>query len=63
MAEWLKVKEAGANLMLWWDSMVKGMIKYLAIQRGKELTKQLIGILNMLRLKQAYFTARMQGNI
>ena len=49
---WLQVKEAGADLMLWWDSMVKGGIKYLATQRGKEIKKQNIGLLNMLRLKQ-----------
>ena len=63
MAEWLQVKEAGADLMLWWDLMVKGGIKYLPIQRGKELEKQNIGILNMLKLKQAYFTSRVQNNV
>ena len=42
MMDWLQVKEDGADIMLWWDSMVKGGIKYLAIQRGKELKKQQI---------------------
>ena len=40
MQEWLRVKEAGANLMVWWDSMFKGGVKYLAIQRGKEMKKK-----------------------
>ena len=53
MADWLQVKEAGADLMLWWDAIVKGGIKYLAVQRGKELKKEKIGKLNILKLKQA----------
>ena len=40
MQDWLRVKEAGADLMVWWDSMFKGGVKYLAIQRGKEMKKK-----------------------
>ena len=43
--DWLKVKDAGADLMIWWDSMFKGGVKYLAIERGKELKKEKLGIL------------------
>ena len=63
MQDWLRVKEAGADLMIWWDSMFKGGVKYLAVQRGKEFKKEKLGILNMLRLKQAYFTSQVQGNV
>ena len=37
--EWSRVKDAGADIMVWWDSMVKGGVKYLAIQRGKRNEK------------------------
>ena len=63
MQEWLRVKNAGADLMLWWDSMVKNGIKFIAKQRGIELNKERLGILNMLRLKQVYFTTQVQGNV
>ena len=43
--------------------MFKGGVKYLAIQRGKEMKKDRLGILNMLKLKQAFFTSQVQGNI
>ena len=43
--------------------MFKGGVKFLAIQRGKELKKEKLGVLNMLKLKQAYFTSQVQGNI
>ena len=46
------------NLMIWWESMFKGGVKFLAIQRGKELKKEKLGVLNMLKLKQAYFTSQ-----
>ena len=63
MQDWLRVKEAGADLMIWWDSKFKGGVKYLAVQWGKELKKENLVILNMLKLKQAYFTSQVQGNI
>ena len=53
MQEWLRVKEAGADIMIWWDHMFKGGVKYLATQRGKELKKQKLWVSNMLKLKQA----------
>ena len=36
MEDYLRVKEAGADLMIWWDSMFKGGVKYLAIQSLKK---------------------------
>ena len=49
--------------MVWWDSMVKNGVKFLAKQRGIELNKERLGILNMLRLKQVYYTSQVQGNV
>ena len=43
--------------------MFKSGVKYLAMQCGKEMKKERLGILNMLKLKQAYFTIQVQGNI
>ena len=63
MQEWLRVKEAGADLMVWWDSMFKSAVKNLAIQHGKEMKKERLGILNMLKLKQAYFTTQVPNNV
>ena len=63
MQKWLNVKNAGADLMVWWDYMVKNGIKFIAKQRGVELNKERLGILNMLRLKQVYFTSQVQGNV
>ena len=63
MQEWLRVKEAGADLMVWWDSMFKSGVKNLAIQNGNEMKKERPGILNMLKLKQAYFTTQVQNNV
>ena len=42
--------------------MFKGGVKYLTVQRGKEFKKK-IGILNMVKLKQAHFTSQVQGNV
>ena len=40
MQGWLKVKEDGAEVLLWWEYLVKGGIKNLAITRSKELKKK-----------------------
>ena len=63
MNDWIRVKEAGANLMVWWDSMLKIGVKYLAVQRAKEIEKQRLRVLNMLKLKQAFLTSQVQGNV
>ena len=63
MKDWIRVKEAGANLMVWWDSMLKIGVKYLAVQRAKEIEKQRLRVLNMLKLKQAFLTSQVQGNV
>ena len=57
MHEWLRVKDAGADLKF------KNGVKFIAKQRGIELNKERMGILNMLRLKQVYYTSQVQGNV
>ena len=43
MAEWMRVKDSGANIITWWQHMVKGGITFLAKERSKELKKELNG--------------------
>ena len=43
MLEWQRVKEAGANTMLWWELLVKPGIKSLLIERGKEMNNERSG--------------------
>ena len=40
MIEWLSVKDNGAEVLLWWEYLVKGGIKQLAITWSKEIKKQ-----------------------
>ena len=40
MKEWIRVKEAGDDLMVWYDSMFKLGVKYLAVQHDKEIKKK-----------------------
>ena len=42
-ADWAEVRQAGLNLMPWWDLIVKPGIKRLLIERGKELTWRDLG--------------------
>ena len=62
MAEWMRVKESGANIITWWQHMVKGGITFLANARSKELKKESMGQLNMLKLKQSYLTSKLSLN-
>ena len=61
MIEWIRVKEAGADLLLWWEHLVKGGIKQLAKVRGREIKKQRLGQLNILRLRQVNLTSKLNG--
>ena len=55
MQDWLGVKEAGAGLMVWWDSMFKGGVKYLAIQQGKEIKRRKFGCSTHVKTKTSVF--------
>ena len=43
--------------------MVKTGIRELAIERGKEIKKQRIGQLNVLKIRQAYLTSRVSTSM
>ena len=54
MIGWLQVKADGADLLTWWEYLVKGGVIQLAQARGKEIKNQRLGQLNILKLRQAY---------
>ena len=44
------------EVLTWWEILVKKGIKQLAMTRSKEIKKQKIGRLNILRLRQVNLT-------
>ena len=40
MKDWIRVKEAGADLMVWWDSMFKIGVKYIAVSVPRKFKKK-----------------------
>ena len=60
MLEWQRVKEAGADIMLWWELLVKPGIKSLLIERGKEMNNERSGQLNLLMIQLAYLNRKVQ---
>ena len=57
---WLDIKNQGVDVLLWWEKLVKPGIKKLALERGKELKKERRSHLNLLLVKQAYLTMKIQ---
>ena len=57
---WSEVRQAGPDILSWWEVIVKPGVKKLLIERGKELNRERSGQLNLLLLKQAYFVSRLQ---
>ena len=49
MTGWLQVKADGADLLTWWEYLIKGGVRQLAQTRGKELKNQRLGQLNILK--------------
>ena len=60
MDHWLEVKSFGLNVIPWWEIVVKPGVKQLAIQRSKEMNKTKRGEINLLFLRQAYLTKKIQ---
>ena len=52
MIGWTHAK-AGADLLVWWQYLVKNGIKHLAKTRGKELKKERLGKSNILKVRLA----------
>ena len=63
LVEWEQVREAGANIIPWWELLVKPGIKKLLIERGKEMSHFKNGHINLLLLRQSYLSRKLQqGN-
>ena len=63
MEEWLVVKSQGVNTLIWWEKLVKPGIRKLAMARGKEMNKDRRRYLNLLLVRQAYLTSKIQKGI
>ena len=61
MIKWRVIRSRGLEILPWWELIVKPGIKKLAITRGKEIRKQTRRVLNMLLIKQTYFTDKLQA--
>ena len=60
MLELQRIKEAGADNMLWWELLVRPSIKRLLIERGKERKHKRSGQLNLLMIQMAYLNRKVQ---
>ena len=60
MLDWQEVNDLGLDVLTWWELLVKPGIKKLAIQRSKEMNREMRGELNLLLLRQAYLTRHLQ---
>ena len=61
MVLWNQVRHAGLDTLFWWETIVKPGIKKLLILRGKEITKENTGELNLLLIRQAYLVRKLQA--
>ena len=66
-ALFIQLREVKVNLNLdiltWWEDFVKPNIKKLLIARGKEVSKEKRGSLNLLLIRQAYLIRKVQQGI
>ena len=60
MKDWEQMKDLGLEVLQWWELVVKPGIKKLAIKRSKELNREKRGELNLLLLRQAYLSRKLQ---
>ena len=56
---WLNIKSFGLDVLVWWENIVKPGIKKLAQKRSREMSKQMKGELNLLRLRQIYLNRKL----
>jgi hypothetical protein len=54
LADWKLVRDLGLDLLVWWERLVKPGIRRLALERGRELSKERRGALCLLQVRQAY---------
>ena len=60
MIRWKEVKQAGLNILDWWELVVKPGIRRLGLSRSKEIKREKRGKLNMLMLRQSFHTRKLQ---
>ena len=61
---WSQVRDAGLDILTWWELVVKPGIKKLLIERGREINFERAGELNLLQIRQAYLVKQLQsGNM
>ena len=61
MTDWQPVRDYGVDVLVWWEELVKPGIRRLAIERGRELNKERRGHLNLLLVRQAHLTKKVQA--
>ena len=55
---WEEVRSYGADILLWWENIIKPGIRKLASKRGREIKKGVKEELNLLRLRQIYLNRK-----
>ena len=63
MTEWIRVLDSGVEMLTWWEILVKKGIKQLAMTRSREIKKQTIGRLNILKLRQVNLTHKVNTGL
>ena len=61
MDSWQNLRLAGVHILPWWEYHVKPGIKKLLLTHTRDLAKQRGAELNLLLLKQSYFTRKVQN--
>ena len=60
---WKRVKDfqhQGSGVLSWWEHLVKPGIRKLALERNKEINRDRKEVLNLLLIRQAYLTRKLQ---
>ena len=62
---WERVRafDAGSGILSWWEHLVKPGIRQLAIERNKEMNISRKEVLNLLLIRQAYLTRKLQQGL
>ena len=61
MKEWEAVRNFGVPVLTWWEVLIKPGIRKLAIERGRELSRERRALLNLLMLRQSFLTRKVHA--
>ena len=61
MKEWVEARGFGVSVLTWWEVLIKPGIKKLAIERGKELSRERSSLLNLLMMRQSFLTRKVHA--